>query len=368
MGVIWLANQLDLNRPVVVKVVREELVENAEVVARTLLEARAAAQLRGEHVVRVLDLGQLESGSPYIVMEYLEGNDLFAELSRRGALPVAEAVDLVLQACEGLAEAHVKGLVHRDLKPENLFLATQPDGARTLKLLDFGIAQPIRGSSLDLPRFASTQALIGSPEYMAPEQMRGVDTLDARADIWSLGVILYELLSARSPFRARSVSEICDAVTLRDPLPLGLDRSDLPDGLESVVLRCLEKSPERRYASVMELAYDLARYGGPDAADRAKRTLRTLGSIRPKPLRPAPSVVVAHEPDGAPSAPSTQAGPLLGAARPRGLEPPPSAIRCVSTILAPWAAPDPRRTAPAAATRWPKTLRKRQRQAAAVSG
>ena len=281
MGVVWKSTQLDLDRPVAIKVVREEFASNEEVVNRTLLEARAAAKLRGEHIVRVLDVGRLPTGAPYIVMEHLEGRDLYADLAERLLpMPVNLAVDLVLEACEGLAEAHAAGIVHRDLKPENLFIAEQPDGSAVIKILDFGISKEIRSES---PRAVTNPATaIGSPQYMSPEQMRGSGEVDARADIWSLGATLYELLVGQAPFHGTTIPAVCSMVLEEDPTPPRQLRADVPVGLEAVVLRCLKKDREERFGSIGELAHALVMYGSPTADDRAARIARVISGIRPR--------------------------------------------------------------------------------------
>lgn len=280
MGVVWKATQLDLERPVAIKVVREEFASNEAVVSRTLREARAAAKLRGKHVVRVLDVGRLPSGAPYIVMEHLEGRDLYTDLAERLLpMPIAVAVDLVLEACEGLAEAHAVGIVHRDLKPENLFIAEQPDGSAVVKILDFGISKEI---CADAPQSTTTPTAIGSPQYMAPEQMRAASDTDARADIWSLGATLYELITGRPPFDATTIPEVCNLVLEGEVEPPRKFRPEMPLGLEAVVLRCLRKSRDERFATVSELAYALAAYGSPAADDRATRIARVLAGSQPR--------------------------------------------------------------------------------------
>src|SRR5580693_7216018 len=167
-----------------------------EYVARFEREARTAVKIKSEHVARVIDVGQLESGSPYMVMEYLEGEDLQGWLEKQGRLPIERAVDFLLQACEAIAEAHAMGIVHRDLKPANLFCIRRPDGTLSIKVLDFGISKAA-GASMGM---TSTQAVMGSPLYMSPEQMGSSKGVDARSDIWALGVILFELVTGRVPF------------------------------------------------------------------------------------------------------------------------------------------------------------------------
>ena len=258
MGVVLSATHLELDAPVAIKVVREEYVGSADIVARVLFEARAVARMRSSHVVRVLDVARLDSGCPYIVMEQLQGVDLGQALWDHGAFSVPQAIDYVLQACDGLAEAHSLGIVHRDLKPGNLFLAATPEGV-VLKVLDFGISKevntPLRSDSRT-PRTSLTSAgdPVGSPYYMAPEQMRASPDVDARADIWSLGAILFELTSGQSPFEGETITEVCAKVLTEDPPSLAQVSGGAVTELDHVIARCLEKDPERRYQSVSDFA------------------------------------------------------------------------------------------------------------------
>lgn len=272
-GVVVAAQHLALGDKVAIKVLRPELAMNPEVVGRFLREARAAVRIKGDHVTRVLDVGSMEDGAPYMVMEHLLGHDLRQLLGARSRLSVPDAVDYVLQSCEALAEAHAIGIVHRDVKPENLFLTRRADGSPWIKVLDFGIskAMPQATGNDTSSSFTQTQNVVGSPQYMAPEQMSSPKLIDARTDIWGLGVTLYELLAGTPPFTATTLPEVF-AKILRDPPPIS--RSDVPRELQAVIARCLDKDVRARYATVVELARALAPFSSsasPDVADRINR-------------------------------------------------------------------------------------------------
>jgi serine/threonine protein kinase len=241
MGLVFEAEHLRMRQSVAVKFLRPEVLARPGAIARFEREARASASIRGPHVVQVLDVDTDEHGRPYMVMELLRGRDLEAELHARGALPVAEAVDLVLQACVGVAQAHARGIIHRDLKPSNLFLAAEA-GKHVLKVLDFGISKIVIDAELCLTSDAVT---IGTPLYMSPEQMRAPGEVDGRTDIWSLGVILYELVAGEPPFRGTTTAAI--AAIVADVLPNLRDvRPDVPAALERVLMTALAKAPRDR--------------------------------------------------------------------------------------------------------------------------
>jgi len=282
MGIVLRATHMDLGCRVAIKVMRPELARNEAAVNRLMVEAQAAASIRSEHVARVLDVGRLETGAPFLVLEYLEGRDLAQILVQRGYLASHVAVDFVLQACQALSEAHGAGIVHRDLKPENLFLSFRADGTPIVKVLDFGISKRITQQGREAAR-TNPSELLGSPLYMAPEQMRGSADIDARADIWSLGVVLYELCTGQSPFFAETIPAICGRVIGVEPSAPRTLNPTLPEGLERIILRCLHKEPARRPADVAELAAGLAEYGSADAAAYAQSALRVLATVRTDP-------------------------------------------------------------------------------------
>ena len=241
MGVVVAAWHEVLRQRVAIKFPTPELRQASEPRERLIREARACARLRSEHAVRLLDVGTLDDGSPYVVMEYLSGRTLAERLREDGPLPVAEAVDTIIQVCEALEEAHLAGIVHRDLKPSNLFETQRFDGSRLVKVLDFGIA---KSAALSGEALTSTRGVMGSPGYMAPEQLRSTRDVDARADIWSLGVTLHELITG-------------------ELVPLGGELSRIePPALARVVRRCLEQDPARRFQTARELVAALASYGG----------------------------------------------------------------------------------------------------------
>jgi serine/threonine protein kinase len=277
MGVVVSAFRGDLEQRVAVKFLSQAAAERPDAAERFRREARAAAKIRSEHVARVLDVGTLDTGLPYMVMEYLEGNDIAEELRRLGRLPMLEAVEFVLQAIEALAEAHAAGVVHRDLKPGNLFLAQRADGTRRVKVLDFGISKALSGTSVEELSLTKTAALIGSPLYMAPEQMRSAKDVDTRADIWSLGAMLYEMLTGEPPYTGESIPQLCAALLHDDPIPLRQHRPEIPEGLELAVLRCLMKDRNNRFPSVFELGRALLPFALADSRIHVERAERVLG-------------------------------------------------------------------------------------------
>jgi serine/threonine-protein kinase len=298
MGVVLAARHLKLDELVAVKFLLGEHARNPEVVARFIREAWAAAKIKSDHVVRVLDVSTLEDGTPYLVMEHLDGEDLGAVVER-GRLDVALAIDCVVQVCEAVAEAHQAGIVHRDLKPQNLFVTRRGDGCLRVKVLDFGISKVGDGPSL-----TQTDAVMGSPVYMAPEQLASSKNVDARADIWALGIILYQLLCGRLPFDGPTIAQVCTRVLYGAPLPLRDHGCTVPGPVEAAVLRCLAKMPADRFATVAELAAALAPHGS-DEARRSAASIQRL--VRQQRNAPAAGAIVASRPQAAPpAAPGTR--------------------------------------------------------------
>ncbi|HRI70904.1 MAG TPA: protein kinase [Polyangium sp.] len=250
MGVVVAARHVDLGQRYAIKFLLPTGLNHEESVARFLREARASARLQSEHVARVHDVGNMENGAPYMIMEYLEGRDLKAVVREQGPLPADLAMTYVAQVCDAIAEAHAAGIVHRDLKPANLFLVRRRNGAPCVKVLDFGISKHIGGEEVDL---TSTNATLGSPLYMSPEQISKSKTVDQRTDIWALGVILYELLTGTSPFRGGTALEVVSRILQEEPTPVRQLRPDVPERAEVVIARCLRKNRDERFQSVEEL-------------------------------------------------------------------------------------------------------------------
>ncbi len=249
MASVWLALNTAVDREVAIKVIRPEVLKNEDLVARFRSEAKAAGRIGHPNVCEILDFGLGPIG-PYIVMESLRGKNLAELIRERGQLPAEEAVQIVLEALRGLEAAHDRGIVHRDLKPENVFLHEPVNGPQEIKLMDFGVAKFTDGSAEITTEHG---ALLGTPEYMAPEQFKGADLAEARTDIWAVGAILYRALAGRHAFKGPTVAATLLMVTNDDPTPLRELAPDVPEALVDVIARCLSKEIDERYASVGEL-------------------------------------------------------------------------------------------------------------------
>ena len=291
MGAVVLALHENLGQQVAIKILLREARSNPEACARFLREARSAVRIHNEHVARVTDVGTLASGAPYMVMEYLVGRDLAQLVADAGQLPVSEAVDYVLQACEAIAEAHSLGIVHRDLKPSNLFLSRHSDGTALVKVLDFGISKSTTMAK-DQASLTSVSSVMGSPGYMSPEQLRSSKNVDARTDIWALAVILYELLTGKHVFESDSLTGLVAMISLDPAMPMRTHRPDLPEALDAVVLKCLEKEPAFRPTDVAELAKLLVPFAPQGAHVSAERAVRLIrGSMADQPSSSAQAAI-----------------------------------------------------------------------------
>lgn len=286
MGVVALARHLGLDQRVAIKFLSADMLEKPEVTERFRREAKAAVTLKTEHVCRIHDVGVLDTGIPYILMEYLDGMDLEGVLLRGGAIQPDKVVDLVLQVCEALAEAHSFGIVHRDLKPANLFVTRCVDGSPLVKVLDFGISKAPSVADISI---TATHTLMGTPAYMSPEQLRSSRNVGPSTDIWSLGVVIYELLSGRRPFGGVTFSQLCLQISIDPVPPLAIE---LPDGLAEVVARCLQKDSAQRFPGAAALAAALAPYASNPA--EAARYVQRIARISSQ----APSILDAGEDAG----------------------------------------------------------------------
>jgi serine/threonine protein kinase len=283
MGAVVGATHLGLNQRVAIKFLLPYAARDKDVIQRFLREGQAASEIGSEHVARVYDVGTLGDGTPFLVMEYLEGENLGEKVEASGPLPIADAVDWILEACEALAEAHAAGIVHRDLKPGNLFLARRKDGSRTVKVIDFGISK-VKSASAGM--LTQSRATMGSPSYMSPEQLQSSRDVDPRSDVWSLGVTLYELLTNRFPFEGETIHMVTMRIVHEQPVSPRSYRPEMPAGLEAVLLACLTKDISLRFRNVGKLAAALAPYGSPKAAtslERISGVLQSAGHSVPPP-------------------------------------------------------------------------------------
>jgi serine/threonine-protein kinase len=251
MGSVWAAHHELIGRDVAIKVTGEKVSKRREIRERFLNEARAVGKVRHPNVIDVMDVGQLPDGILYIVFELLDGRSLEAQVQKKGRLPTGDAAAILIEVCRGLEAAHAAGVVHRDLKPANIFLHRVPGGSITIKLLDFGISKTIDEEGVSLS-VTQTGVVMGTPQYMSVEQARGRDDIDLRADIWSAGAILYELITGRVAFDAANYNAVLDKIMHEEPLPLISSGVNEP-GLQAVVSRCLAKQRSQRYQSAREL-------------------------------------------------------------------------------------------------------------------
>ncbi len=309
MGIVVAARHTQLDQRVALKFLLPVACEVPGAVARFLREGKAAARITSEHVARVMDTGVLAGGAPYLVMEYLEGMDLGALVVERGRVHVDDAIEYVLQACEAIVEAHELGIVHRDLKPANLFLAHRADGSPLVKVLDFGISK-VAGSG-SRSQLTSASVLMGSPRYMSPEQMMSAKDVDARTDIWALGVILYELVTGKAVWHADTMQGLCALIASAPAPRLRESVPGAPQVLDDVVARCLTKAVDDRVASIADLAQALSPIAPSSARTSIERILRVGRKERTGPRSGAPAAASAV---GAAAAAAAAASTLLAPA------------------------------------------------------
>lgn len=317
MGAVVEATHQPSGRRLALKFLHDDLLDHPTIPKRFEREVQLATALTTAHVARTFGLERTREGTPFMIMEMLEGHDLCNLVQREGRLAPARAARIVSQACEALEEAHARGIVHRDLKPENLFVTRAQDGSDWVRVLDFGISKVLDESTVPLPkggRNALTRVgtTVGTPEYMAPEQLRGAKDLDGSADVYSLGCVLYEALAGRRPFQAPIYQELVRLITTTDPQPLAAIRSDLPPGLAEVVARAMARDRRARIPTAKVLRESLAPFV---AAGR-----RVEGTVV---MEPPPSVRSL-------AAPAAPAAPVQVSGRPS----PPVAVGAVPAPVA----------------------------------
>jgi eukaryotic-like serine/threonine-protein kinase len=312
-GIVYAARNIELDEQVALKFLRPEAMAEPGIVARFAREAKAAVSIKSEYVATVHDVGMTPDGLPFLVMEHLEGRDLAYVIADRKTLPVREAAEYTLQICEALAIAHSKDIIHRDIKPENLMLTERASGMHIIKVLDFGISKAALTGQMfgeNLP-LVTTSNLMGTPLYMSPEQVRCQESIDERSDIWSLGVVLYEMVTGASPFPGATVPEICSAILEREPITIERFRTDLPDGLAEVIYRCLCKSADERYPNIAELAMAILPFAPSRARLCVERSISVLAAagligdhVRLEswgpPARPSGTTLISEVPRSAP--------------------------------------------------------------------
>ncbi len=323
MGMVVAATHDQLGQKVALKFLLPTVAARPDLVERFLREARAAVRIQSEHVARVFDVGT-HGASPFMVMEYLEGSDLAEVIASRGPLAIREAVGYLLEACDAVAEAHSLGIVHRDLKPANLYLANRPSGRPVVKVLDFGISKsPVTDKEAAI---TNATAIMGSPSYMSPEQMVAAASVDVRSDIWSLGVVLYEMLAKRVPFLAESMPELVGIILQGTFPPLAAMRPDLAGDpalaeMQAIIDRCLQKDRAHRFQNVGELARALVPFGPSRSEALAERIESVLGLSSGVPSSARPASATQRSQPGAPASPASMTFAPTTTAPPRKRSP-----------------------------------------------
>jgi eukaryotic-like serine/threonine-protein kinase len=265
-GAVWAARNELIDRDVALKIMRPEVAEDAVALQRFFNEAKASGRVRSSSIVEILDLGQAEDGSPFLVFELLYGEGLDARLKRDGTVPPEQLVEMMVGVAKALDLAHSQGIIHRDLKPANIFLHRQPSGETVAKILDFGISKVFdTGQNFSLTR---TGMVVGSPAYMSPEQAAGREDIDGRADLWSLGVVMFEALTGTLPYEAANYNALMVRILTQDADPVQTRKTDLPQALCAIVDACLRRERDQRTQSAGILAQQL------EAVLREMRALR----------------------------------------------------------------------------------------------
>ncbi|UJR79344.1 serine/threonine-protein kinase [Sandaracinus amylolyticus] len=277
MGLVYEAEHLRLERRYAVKVIHHGFAWREDLLARFDREARAMSQVRSDHVVDVVDVLRTPDGRPCIVAEKLEGEDLEQHLARETKLSAPRAIRLFRQVCRGLAAAHARGVVHRDLKPSNLFLARDPAGGVTLKILDFGVAK-IGGDA----ELTGTGAIVGTPAYMSPEQARGSANVDARSDVYSAGALLYRMLTGRAPYGSADASVTLVKLLEESPERARTIEPAIPEGVEAVIERAMARDPEARFASIDEMEHAIAVFDAGGTSTVITDDVRPISAARTK--------------------------------------------------------------------------------------
>jgi len=281
MGIVVQVVALAREGVFALKLLRPSVARDPIAAQRFLREAEVAGRIENPHVVKISDVGEVATGAPYLVMEYLVGTTVEARLAGDKSLPYEEACALGLQLAEGLAAAHAMGVVHRDIKPANLYLTRGADGAEVLKIVDFGLSKILDPEGTESASLTRTQTALGSPLYMSPEQMRSARTAGLRADQWSLGAVLYRMVTGHRPFDADALARVCVQVLSGDFVPVTSRRPDVPAALAAAIERCLRVEPAERYADIAELAAALAPFAGPAGSARAERCRQILEGAAP---------------------------------------------------------------------------------------
>lgn len=336
-GAVWIADHLALNTHVAVKLIDPDLAKREDARERFKREATAAAQLRSAHVVQIMDHG-IDEGQPFIVMELLEGEDLFERLDKRGRLSLRETSKIITQVCRALARAHAAGIIHRDLKPENVFLCNNDD-EEIVKVLDFGVAKVTDPAKATMQK-TGIGTLIGTPHYMSPEQVKGVSEVDARTDLWAIGVIAYQCVVGDLPFDSEGVGDLLIKISIGDPpIPSKVFPGASPV-FDTWFAKACDRDRNKRFQSARELAEALARVvqSVPEAM-RGAPPPRPM-SVRPPPVSVGPSSVRGTKPGLSPSpqAPASVRRPPalpIKAAAPAAAPAPPVAAPVVEAPRAP---------------------------------